>query len=271
MTFALARTHDFAVDERVIADKGVRLHQFLESWRESVLRGVGIPGGPYTVSYILLGMAADGYESDAASDAMAHYLKARQLADGRWRVQANRPPIESSDIQVTATSLRALQLFRPAPQQAEYERATRSAAAWLTTARAATTEDRAFQLLGLTWAGTDKATLARLAQAFLKDQRPDGGWSPLPAGNMPSDAYATGQALVALRDAGVLALTDGAYTRGVRFLLDNQLADGSWHVATRAMPVQAYFESDFPHGRDQWISAAATNWATMALIPVARR
>src|SRR5215813_1842677 len=44
-----------------------------------------------------------------------------------------------------------------------------------------------------------------------------------------------------------------------------QLEDGSWYVRTRASPIQPYFESGFPHGRDQWISAAATNWATMAL------
>jgi N-acyl-D-amino-acid deacylase len=87
---------------------------------------------------------------------------------------------------------------------------------------------------------------------------------------MPSDAYATGQTLVALRDAGVLTVTSPAYTRGVRFLLDTQRADGSWHVRSRAIPLQAYFESDFPHGHDQWISAAATNWATMALIPAAQ-
>jgi hypothetical protein len=168
--------------------------------------------GQDTVSYILLGMAADHYEADAASDAMAHYLKARQLPDGHWRVQTHRPPIESSDIEVTATSMRAIQLFHPAAQQAEYEKAIRAAATWLTTARAATTKNRAFQLLGLSWAGLDKATMAKIAEEFLKEQRPDGGWSPLPIGHMPSDAYATGQALVALRDAGVLAVAD--FSRG---------------------------------------------------------
>jgi hypothetical protein len=89
--------------------------------------------------------------------------------------------------------------------------------------------------------------------------------------SMQSDGYATGQALVALRDAGVLAVTSPAYVRGVRFLLNTQLPDGSWHVRTRSIPIQAYFESDFPHGEDQWISAAATNWATMALIPASAK
>jgi N-acyl-D-amino-acid deacylase len=88
---------------------------------------------------------------------------------------------------------------------------------------------------------------------------------------MKSDAYATGQTLVALRDAGVLTVSSPAYQRGVKFLLDTQASDGSWYVKTRALPIQPYFESEFPYGGDQWISAAATNWATMALIPLATR
>ena len=55
-----------------------------------------------------------------------------------------------------------------------------------------------------------------------------------------------------------------AYRRGIQFLLDSQLEDGSWYVRTRAPPIQPHFDSDFPHGLDQFISAAATNWAAMA-------
>jgi hypothetical protein len=36
-------------------------------------------------------------------------------------------------------------------------------------------------------------------------------------------------------------------------------------LRTRTIPIQPYFDSEFPHGPDQFISAAATNWATMAL------
>lgn len=36
-------------------------------------------------------------------------------------------------------------------------------------------------------------------------------------------------------------------------------------MATRALPFQTFFESGFPHGRSQYISAAATAWAAMAL------
>ena len=87
---------------------------------------------------------------------------------------------------------------------------------------------------------------------------------------MTSDAYATGQALAALHQSGAVAATDAGYQRGVKYLLSTQLEDGSWHVRTRSIPFQPYFEGRFPHGRDQWISAAATNWAVMALIPEAK-
>jgi hypothetical protein len=58
---------------------------------------------------------------------------------------------------------------------------------------------------------------------------------------------------------------DTAYQRGIRYLLKTQLEDGSWYVTSRSLPFQPYFESGFPHGRDQWISIAASNWAAMAL------
>jgi hypothetical protein len=87
---------------------------------------------------------------------------------------------------------------------------------------------------------------------------------------LASDAYATGQALVALRESGVLKTSDTAYRKGAQFLIRTQLEDGSWYVRSRSITFQPYFESGFPHGHDQFISAAATNWAAMALVPLAR-
>ena len=55
------------------------------------------------------------------------------------------------------------------------------------------------------------------------------------------------------------------YVRGVSSLLKTQQRDGSWHVATRALKFQPYFESGFPHGHDQWISQAGTGMAVIAL------
>jgi hypothetical protein len=36
-------------------------------------------------------------------------------------------------------------------------------------------------------------------------------------------------------------------------------------VQTRALGFQPWFDAGFPHGHNQWISAAGTNWAAMAL------
>ena len=96
-----------------------------------------------------------------------------------------------------------------------------------------------------------------------KRQRDSGGWSQLPS--LESDAYATGQALVALEEAGVKS-TDPLYRKGVEFLLRTQQADGSWHVKTRSEPSQIYSEKRATRTESiQFISAAGGSWATAAL------
>jgi hypothetical protein len=82
---------------------------------------------------------------------------------------------------------------------------------------------------------------------------------------MGSDAYATGEALYPLNLSGKAAVSDAAYAKGIKYLLKTQAPDGSWHVKSRSIWVQPYFESGFPYGHDQWISAAGTSWAAMAL------
>jgi hypothetical protein len=60
---------------------------------------------------------------------------------------------------------------------------------------------------------------------------------------------ATGQALVALAESGALRVGDASYQCGVHYLLETQLADGSWYVKPRAIAFQPYFESGFPRSR----------------------
>src|SRR5262249_43072839 len=145
----------------------------------------------------------------------------------------------------------------------EFEPAIAKATAWLLAARPASTEERTFQLLGLSWGKANTKAIDKAARELGAEQRPDGGWAQL--GTLSSDAYATGQGLVALHQAAGLAAVSPASRRGVEYLLRTQLGDGSWHVQTRAIPIMPYFESGFPHGPDQWISAFATSWAAMAL------
>jgi hypothetical protein len=41
-------------------------------------------------------------------------------------------------------------------------------------------------------------------------------------------------------------------------------------VRSRALPIQPHFEAGFPFGKDQFISAAGSNWAAMALTYAAK-
>ena len=263
VTVAAARKKGLPVDEQIARHQVTAIGHYIEAWRERALQGNGIPGDADTVSYILLGLSAEHFPADAATDAMARFLLRQQVADGHWRLLAHRPPIESSDVEVTAASMRAIQLYAPKVGRAAYDGAVQRAAAWLAKATPMTTEDRAFQLMGLGWAGGNKASVQKAARALVAEQRADGGWSQL--SSLTSDAYATGEALVALAESGALPPTDAAFKRGVQFLLNTQSADGSWFVKSRAIPLQPYFDSGFPYGRDQFISAAGTNWAARAL------
>ena len=268
MTVAAARKRGVVVDDGIARAQRSAIAGYIEGNRERYLQGIPIAGAADTAAYILLGLAAEACPPDPATDAIARYLKFRQSANGSWPTFGGRPPIESSDIQGTATALRAIQVYMPEAQRAEYGKSVQIAAQWLAKAQPKSTEDRAFQLLGLIWAGGKQEIVQKAARDLLKEQRSDGGWAQTPS--LPSDAYATGQALVALKEAGVVTPADAAYKRGAKFLMNTQGEDGSWYVSSRSIPFQPYFESGFPYGPDQFISAAATNWATMALLPLTR-
>lgn len=123
-------------------------------------------------------------------------------------------------------------------------------------------QDEFFKLLGLVWAKASTAEISAQSRRLRELQLSEGGWSQLPT--MAPDAYATGQALYALHASGMKP-DDPVYRKGVAYLLRTQLEDGTWFVRSRAFGFQPYFESGFPHGADQFISASATAWAAIAL------
>jgi ankyrin repeat protein len=268
MTLTAARRSGFSVDEPTAQSQLDSIGAYLETWRERSLQDIGIPGGVDTDSYILAGLAASNFPPTPATDAVAIYLKRRQAVDGGWRISSQRPPVESSDFEATAITIRALLAYAPKTRRAEYAKAVQQGALWLTKAQPKTNEDYVYRLLGLVWADGGKEAIQTGARDLKVLQKPDGGWAQL--GTLSSDAYATGQALTALAEAGVVRAADPVFQRGVKFLLSTQLEDGSWYVASRSIAFQPYFDSEFPHERNQFISSAATGWATMALTYAAR-
>jgi ankyrin repeat protein len=268
MTVGLARSCGIRVDE-AIASTQVRVNaQELEIQRDKLHQGylfrVGDNFTDFILGYQLVGLHAQNYPSDLNTDAAAMLIQSRQTANGEWPYPHadTRPPICLDYIAQTALAMRALQFYAPKTGRATYERSIRLAAAWLAKARSYNNDDRAWRLTGLAWAATDKTALQKALQEVLATQRADGGWSDLPS--MPSTAYATGRSLVALQSGG-LPVSDPASQRAIKFLLETQQEDGSWYTRTRALAFQPYFDAGFPHDYDQWMSAAGTSWATMAL------
>jgi ankyrin repeat protein len=221
------------------------------------------PDPAQTKGYTLFGYAMDAVPADAYTDSWVHHLCAIQGPDGEWYNNLPRPPIQTGDIGATALAVHALQHYPLPGRKAEFTQRVEHARAWLWNARPENTEGRIYQLLGLAWSGVPARKLQTLAQALRAEQRADGGWAQLP--KKDSDAYATSQAVFALCVAAGASSSDPSIERGRRFLLSTQLEDGTWHVRRRAFPFQPTMKSGFPHGRDSWISAAATSWAVLAL------
>lgn len=221
------------------------------------------PEPVHTKGYTLFAYAAEDLPASDLTDASVHHLCVVQAKDGRWLNNLPRPPIQTGDIGATALAIHALQRYPLPGRKNEFSERVERARRWLAAAKPENNEGRVYQILGLAWAGEPVRKLQPLAKVLVANQHDDGGWSQLPA--LKSDAYATGQALYALRVASGVPASDPAIERGRRYLLQTQLEDGSWYVHRRAFPFQPTMKSGFPHGRDSWISAAATSWAVMAL------
>jgi ankyrin repeat protein len=235
--------------------------------RELVVQALFHPDPAHTFGYESLGLAAEGVRPSAMTDGLVHHLVTIQASDGRWINNIPRPPMMSSDVTATALSIHAIKSYGWPGRKEEFAASVERARQWLWRVKVQTNEEAIFQLLGLRWAGESSEMLTCLVESLRQEQRTDGGWAQLPT--LESDAYATGQALYTLAHFVKDPLTDPVCRRGLRFLLERQEDDGTWHVARRAFPFQPTMNSGFPHHRDSWISAAATSWAVLALTQAA--
>ena len=263
LALTTARDRGFAIDARDI-DRQVRFTAAsLAKGRDGYRKGLGQGGQADTAGYALFALDAGGWKPDETTAAVVEYLLQRDKDQTHWRVMASRPPSEASSFTTTYLALRALRKFGTADQQKRIAERVAKVRKWLLATPAKDTEDRVFRLWALKFAGAPEADLRAAVKELVRTQRKDGGWSQ--TDKLDSDAYATGTALVALHRAGGLAVKEEVYRRGVQFLVASQRPDGSWHVRSRSRPFQTYFETGFPHGKDQFISSAASGWAATAL------
>jgi ankyrin repeat protein/predicted ester cyclase len=261
---ALARARGVPVDAKLAAHPAEATMQMWAPRAERSQQGEGLLAIPFpNIAYGLWQFAEERVPANPVIDAVLVGLATAQRADGTWRAPDVRPPLsDGSAFHYTALAIRALKRFAPPALRPEMDARIARGVQALRAETPTSTQDEAFKLLGLLWAEASPREIAGRADRLQRLQRSSGGWGQLPT--MAPDAYATGQALYALGVAGMSPST-ASYEKGVRYLLDTQLADGTWYVRSRAFGFQPYFDAGFPHGRDQFISAAATAWAAMAL------
>jgi N-acyl-D-amino-acid deacylase len=265
LAMTTAKAHGFEVDDKELERQLKLTVDHLAKNRANYKVGKGQGGQAETAGYGLLTLHAGGRKADATTAAVIDYLLLRDRDRDFWQASTTeRPPTQTSPLTTTYLALAALKNFGSPTKQKEIEARFEKARRWLLAVKLNDTEDRVFHLRALKLAGAEDKHLIAATEGLVKMQRADGGWAQLD--KLESDAYATGAVLVALRQAGGVGAKDHAYRRGIEYLLKTQKDDGSWHIRTRSKPFQTYFESGFPHGKDQFISYLGTGWATIALI-----
>jgi BNR repeat-like domain/Prenyltransferase and squalene oxidase repeat len=236
---------------------------FLDDNRDGYRNGKGQGGQVETAGYALLTLELGRWKPDATTEAVVEYLLQYNSDQDHWRTTSHRPPSEASDFTASYLAIRALRHWGAVSQKDRIDKRMATVRDWFIKTPAQDTEDRVFRLWGLHVAGAENEHVQPAARELIASQRADGGWGQIET--MESDAYATGSALAVLHETGKLSPADPVYRRGVDYLVKTQLDDGSWRVKTRSKPFQTYFETGFPHGKDQFISIAASGWATTAL------
>jgi N-acyl-D-amino-acid deacylase len=264
LALVTARSRGYAIDEEHLQTQMKFIAAFLEKNKARYLEGKGQGGQADMAGYALWTLQNGGWQPDETTDAVVEYFLQFQKDTDHWKSVSNRPPSEASPFTATYVSLRSLNAFGRAPHRERIDARVKQVRDWLVKAEPQDTEDRVFRLRALQLAEAPAEAVQAAKEDLLESQRDDGGWAQLK--ELESDAYATGSALVALHESGGLLASDPAYQRGLAFLLKNQQEAGSWHVKSRSKPFQPYFESGYPHGKDQFISVAAGGWATTALL-----
>lgn len=262
LTLVTARSRGLSIDSQLLDTQVQGAKGFLSKNKDRFLEGRGTGGEMDTAGYALWALSSANVPPDDVTSAVTNYLVKVQAGSDHWKNSSDRPPSESSTFTSTYLSVRGLHAFGNVDQNAAIQQRKSQVKAWLLQTVAEDTEEQVFRLRTLQLLAPGEPQTKLAADILKKTQQEDGGFSQLPGGQ--SDPYATGSALVALHEAG-LPSTDQAYQNGLRYLLKSQREDGSWYVKSRSVPFQTYYESGYPHGKDQFISMMAGCWSTMAL------
>ncbi len=196
---------------------------------------------------------------------IAGHLVRHQETDGSWAwslapAKNRPPPVFESDEVATLMAYLALGPQVPAdPKEKSAARNSRNqAAAWLAKSKPSeSTQALALRMFRDVQAGKPAKDVKAGIGQLLSRQHKDGGWGQ--ENKLPSDAFATGQALYFLSLAGVKN-GQAEIQRAVAFLIGNQKEDGSWPMTSRAHPGEKPFTNPVP------ITHIGSAWATLGLL-----
>ncbi|MFO0887771.1 MAG: prenyltransferase/squalene oxidase repeat-containing protein [Isosphaeraceae bacterium] len=181
-----------------------------------------------------------------------------QREDGSWRLSSPWRPIGSSPEVMTTLALLALTAPN-APDLGEVGKAaSQKGLKWLEGSQPGD-DPQAVALLLLLWKrlGREPADWSPLVDQIRKGQNSDGGWGQ--AQGARSDAFATGQALYALMEAGIKP-GDDAIGKAQAYLTKTQGLEGSWPMDSRPNP-----RDGKPAKNVAPITSAGSAWAVMGL------
>lgn len=258
-----AKKRGYAIDEKAAAE--------LTAWvsaKEDPAK-VYAAGGTQTEIIVnqtplmlALGVEAGEVKDEATRADLTKMLSAlleKQRPDGSWGLLyvwepiGTTPDIITSLVLLSLTAPNAVDLGPPGKEARE------KGLAWLSAEKPAENlQSWAIRLLLWKRLARPAADLEPLVKQIIGKQNPDGGWSQFP--DAPSDAYATGQTLYALAEAG-LPSNDSAIAKGQAFLVGSQDSTGSWPMASRpGGPGGKSAKNVAP------IQLAGTAWAVMGLV-----
>jgi hypothetical protein len=259
-----AKSRGYAVNVNTLADAA--------KWTKERLAAIDKPRderpgwnmvNSLALSLAVMALAVPGQDvlSGDERKRIAGHLVRHQEADGSWAwslapVKNRPPPVFESD--EVATLLACAALGPHARGDAKACDSREKGAAWLRKVKPApSTQARALRLFSDVLAGKSAKEVQPRIAALLSGQNQDGGW-PQEKG-LPSDAYATGQALYFLSLAGVKA-DRAEVQRGAAFLVVTQRPDGSWPMTSRAHPGAKPMTNPVP------ITHFGSSWATLGLL-----
>ena len=264
-----AKSRGFAVTKETLAD--------MANWTKERLKDIDKardkrPGWSMvnTPAVYLAVMAMTLPKQEALSSdelkKIAGHLVRHQENDGSWAWSSapakNRPPpVFESDEVVTLLAYMALGPHDSGDpkDKSDPHIAREKGVAWLGKNKPSETSTQAsgLRLLRDVRAGKSAKELEPGIDHFFGLQNKDGGWGQ--DKGFKSDAFATGQALYFLSEAGVKK-DRPEIQRGVGFLVGSQKKDGSWPMTSRAHPGEKPFTNPVP------ITYFGSAWATMGLM-----